>query len=218
MEENKNLDQTIGDILIRYPNITRIKIYRDDGKFRNYTRENSNGENIVQENRTRLRNRRQGYSYGSLLNVRPEILSISNIINPALSSMVLPPMTMSDLNDIITYDTPRSRELQNHLRNLLFIQQESPESSAIGLTNYLFSSDTQNDDEPLHPQIRDSLIRRKTTEEHKKDTCSICIQNYSHNEEIVLLPCKHHFHTDCIGKWFDEHSKCPNCRYNMTLK
>lgn len=50
------------------------------------------------------------------------------------------------------------------------------------------------------------------------DTCTICMCEYKdesdkRNEKIMILPCEHHFHEECIKKYLLEYSyKCPICR------
>jgi len=44
--------------------------------------------------------------------------------------------------------------------------------------------------------------------------CSICLEEYNTNDNIIILDCNHIFHRECISKWF--HNKdiknCPLCR------
>ncbi|KAJ2907343.1 RING finger domain-containing protein [Zalerion maritima] len=42
--------------------------------------------------------------------------------------------------------------------------------------------------------------------------CTICIQDVELGEEMVVLPCTHWFHEDCIMHWLREHGTCPICR------
>ena len=47
------------------------------------------------------------------------------------------------------------------------------------------------------------------------DQCSICLENYTDNENIIQLKCTHIFHQECIMKWFQTNQKnCPLCRIN----
>ncbi|KAL0482374.1 E3 ubiquitin-protein ligase RING [Acrasis kona] len=50
------------------------------------------------------------------------------------------------------------------------------------------------------------------------DACSVCIEDYSINEELTQLPCEHIFHKDCIVPWIQEHNTCPTCRYELPLQ
>ncbi|KNF03383.1 hypothetical protein PSTG_03324 [Puccinia striiformis f. sp. tritici PST-78] len=46
------------------------------------------------------------------------------------------------------------------------------------------------------------------------DACSICQDDYTSADSIIVLPChsSHHFHRRCIETWLHLHLDCPNCR------
>ena len=49
------------------------------------------------------------------------------------------------------------------------------------------------------------------------ENCSICLQKLNNQAHTCLSPCKHHFHTDCIIKWFRSGSpRCPLCNDTST--
>ena len=50
----------------------------------------------------------------------------------------------------------------------------------------------------------------KLTEEKKK--CCICLENFKINEETMILPCIHIFHSNCIKKWMKRQDICPICK------
>ena len=50
------------------------------------------------------------------------------------------------------------------------------------------------------------------------NVCTICFDNFLPQEEIVVLPCNHVFHSECIKKWLEatlEDPICPNCKFNV---
>ena len=49
---------------------------------------------------------------------------------------------------------------------------------------------------------------------HSKEECTICFDEFDNNKEMVLLPCLHYFHKDCIDSWWKKIKKqeCPICR------
>ena len=49
----------------------------------------------------------------------------------------------------------------------------------------------------------------KEEEECKKD-CTICLENI--NDDFFITECDHHFHKNCINKWYGTSQECPNCR------
>ena len=43
--------------------------------------------------------------------------------------------------------------------------------------------------------------------------CTICLDQYKDEDELIGLPCEHYFHTDCVEPWLKQESnKCPICR------
>jgi hypothetical protein len=42
-------------------------------------------------------------------------------------------------------------------------------------------------------------------------TCAICLGDYSADEEMVVLPCQHYFHDECIATWLRRKATCPLC-------
>jgi len=50
-------------------------------------------------------------------------------------------------------------------------------------------------------------------------SCPICLDNFEEQIKIKLLPCKHGFHSECIGPWISDHSdSCPICRETVLDK
>ncbi|RWR82240.1 E3 ubiquitin ligase BIG BROTHER-related-like protein isoform X1 [Cinnamomum micranthum f. kanehirae] len=43
------------------------------------------------------------------------------------------------------------------------------------------------------------------------DECVICQGDYEEGEALVVLPCKHQYHADCINKWLQLSKVCPIC-------
>ncbi len=47
--------------------------------------------------------------------------------------------------------------------------------------------------------------------EAESAACPICIEDYSAGAQLRVLPCKHHFHSDCVDQWLRVASTCPLC-------
>ena len=54
----------------------------------------------------------------------------------------------------------------------------------------------------------------KLTEEKKK--CCICLENFKINDETMILPCIHIFHSNCIKAWMKRQLCCPICKNKIT--
>jgi len=43
-------------------------------------------------------------------------------------------------------------------------------------------------------------------------TCAICLEECSSSLQQQILPCMHKFHRDCIDRWMQTQTTCPECR------
>lgn len=51
---------------------------------------------------------------------------------------------------------------------------------------------------------------------HPDDSeCCICLSSYVDGTELYRLPCTHHFHCECIGRWLRTKATCPLCKFNI---
>ncbi|EPR79241.1 Zinc finger C3HC4 type protein [Spraguea lophii 42_110] len=60
-------------------------------------------------------------------------------------------------------------------------------------------------------------VQFKEGTEFNNQSCGICLTEYMIDDTIVILPCNHEFHDDCVKDWIEKEESCPMCREN-TLK
>ncbi len=71
------------------------------------------------------------------------------------------------------------------------------------------------------PKIIETLpVQRITKEflsqvEGNQGMCQVCQCDYEEGEEMKILPCKHHFHPECIDRWLQDHPTCCICKRNV---
>ncbi|KAG5020747.1 hypothetical protein JHK87_016602 [Glycine soja] len=53
--------------------------------------------------------------------------------------------------------------------------------------------------------------QRENDEDSK--SCAICLEDFDPSEEVMLTPCNHMFHEDCIVPWLTSKGQCPVCRF-----
>ncbi|CAM9504662.1 unnamed protein product [Scytosiphon promiscuus] len=64
-------------------------------------------------------------------------------------------------------------------------------------------------DSPLPRRPNDSEFMRGAED----DMCAICLETYEDGDSLTGLPCRHSFHTQCIGPWLSGKSAlCPMCK------
>ena len=60
------------------------------------------------------------------------------------------------------------------------------------------------------PEFNIKILEKNLLDE--KNLCIICLNNMEANEIVIILPCTHIFHEDCITKWLKNKSTCPICQ------
>ncbi|CAH8392491.1 unnamed protein product [Eruca vesicaria subsp. sativa] len=43
--------------------------------------------------------------------------------------------------------------------------------------------------------------------------CAVCLEDFEAKETVMLTPCKHMFHEECIVPWLKTKGQCPVCRF-----
>ncbi|KAF9605067.1 hypothetical protein IFM89_013737 [Coptis chinensis] len=49
----------------------------------------------------------------------------------------------------------------------------------------------------------------------QREVCSICLEDFQAEQQIMNLPCCHKYHSDCLLPWLTTNSHCPYCRTNV---
>ena len=49
----------------------------------------------------------------------------------------------------------------------------------------------------------------------EKKNCTICLCDYINGDKVIILPCIHMFHAECIKEWLKKNS-CPLCKIKIT--
>merc|ERR1719329_498437 len=44
-----------------------------------------------------------------------------------------------------------------------------------------------------------------------RESCAVCLAEFSPGDVLQRLPCGHHFHRCCAGTWLARSKKCPLC-------
>ncbi|CAN6439710.1 unnamed protein product [Victoria cruziana] len=53
---------------------------------------------------------------------------------------------------------------------------------------------------------------KKQNDNGEDEECSICLEKFVPGHEVLITPCNHMFHGDCLQPWVKSHGKCPICR------
>jgi E3 ubiquitin-protein ligase RNF115/126 len=83
--------------------------------------------------------------------------------------------------------------------------------------NRLFQQYEKKGNPPASAETIKNLKTITTMKEHVDNhkECAVCKVEYTEGEEVILLPCDHLFHSECIKTWLRMHNTCPICRYEF---
>jgi len=48
------------------------------------------------------------------------------------------------------------------------------------------------------------------------DSCPVCMEDFGEGQQIILTPCLHVFHLQCLQGWLTKKKECPSCRWDVT--
>ncbi|OVA04057.1 zinc finger protein [Macleaya cordata] len=54
---------------------------------------------------------------------------------------------------------------------------------------------------------------KKDDQIEDKKGCAICLEDFVTKQEVLVTPCNHMFHNDCIVPWVKNQGLCPVCRF-----
>ena len=60
---------------------------------------------------------------------------------------------------------------------------------------------------------REKFMKNKFTD----DKCIVCQYEFKNYEKLIVLPCKHCFHPDCIEEWLKNQKVCPYCKDEVKI-
>ena len=82
--------------------------------------------------------------------------------------------------------------------------------------NRIYDSDIESRLIPNVSQIDKKTISYEELLNNDEDNdCTICLEEFNNDEEIIKLKCNHLFHLKCIDDWIKKNQSCPLCRVNL---
>jgi len=100
------------------------------------------------------------------------------------------------------------RELLNIIKQIYIYIYEEEERTSTQLSYRI-----KNDCETCEGKnVHNYITKLKLDEKESEKDCSICYNNYTENNDIGQIVCKHYYHTECILRWFENSKTCPLCR------
>ncbi|KAL8140405.1 hypothetical protein V2J09_006426 [Rumex salicifolius] len=53
----------------------------------------------------------------------------------------------------------------------------------------------------------------KESSDDDSKRCAVCLEDFKAGDEVMVTPCEHMFHGECIVPWMKSHGQCPVCRF-----
>jgi hypothetical protein len=141
-------------------------------------------------------------STGNNNNINNNFIQDENFFNP--NPFV--PMYMPGMRRRVSGGNPFSS-------NFIFSQPSNLEAFLQSMLSGL------NPDHPVEDDILSSLPEIELEDLSKlppeKKDCVVCLNKYETKEKVLILPCTHMFHTNCIKDWFKSQNTCPICKFKL---
>lgn len=77
---------------------------------------------------------------------------------------------------------------------------------------------------PVRPSLDSEIIESLPSKsfgqldkiwQSKDKHCAICMEVYQTKDTLLILPCNHLYHKECIQTWFNKSHLCPYCRLDL---
>lgn len=80
--------------------------------------------------------------------------------------------------------------------------------------NYIILQNQKNEKYQKILNFNNSIINKniKITNEIQ---CSICLENFSNQNDVCKTNCNHYFHKNCLQTWSEKKFNCPVCRSDL---
>lgn len=56
------------------------------------------------------------------------------------------------------------------------------------------------------------MLRHSNEHVPPQTVCTICRENFSEHDDVLITACSHRFHRNCLMSWLKRNSSCPQCR------
>ena len=104
---------------------------------------------------------------------------------------------------------------------LNFLALRNYEDNIENLINQIMMNDPNKYGNPPASKKSIEELERFTVTQMKlksfgvENSCAVCKDEFEIGQELILMPCKHYFHIDCLIPWLNERNSCPVCRFEL---
>ncbi|XP_074379903.1 uncharacterized protein LOC141721062 isoform X1 [Apium graveolens] len=134
---------------------------------------------------------------------------------PEFSPWVTDPSPAPQSQDHILFPA-QARPTQDESR----LTPEEQEESLKKLKREIYNPTAKKMMQRISLYYREKNVRNSSNEKEKESdedgkNCAICLEDFEPRQIVMLTPCNHMFHEECIVPWVKSHGQCPVCRFSI---
>ncbi|XAR49524.1 hypothetical protein NMG60_11032759 [Bertholletia excelsa] len=113
-------------------------------------------------------------------------------------------------------DEPRlSQEEQKQALKMLRKEIYNPRATAKRLARSLslYYRRSNSGGSPSTRFRKDDEEEEEEDDDDERKRCAVCLDDFEPKQMVMLTPCNHMFHEECIVPWLKSRAQCPVCRF-----
>ncbi|XP_019051417.1 PREDICTED: E3 ubiquitin-protein ligase SDIR1-like isoform X2 [Nelumbo nucifera] len=158
------------------------------------------------QERLRIRHRFIGYHPRQSLSPIPIDLLLSNEMAQGVNAQLVPQSQRMRIMD--------ERSLQTPPQEYSRLTQEEKKKVVEKLRKEVYNPPRKTKPQ-LYYRNKSSISTELEEEDGEAKGCSICLEDFVLHEQVLITPCNHMFHGDCILPWVKSQGQCPVCRFML---
>lgn len=167
---------------------------------------------------------RQSFEEGGMaVSAVPVPFSLAGVLGQSQSSVRIP-----ILGNLMAREVrPRPRQIIQgspprflvNRPNILPAQEDEQNAVLSKLKKEVYNPAPMNLAKRLSLYYRDQAtnVYKEMQKQKEEDAmrCAVCLEDFEPKEKVMLTPCNHMFHEDCIVPWVKSNAQCPVCRFSL---
>ncbi|KAI0244072.1 hypothetical protein L0F63_002471 [Massospora cicadina] len=87
------------------------------------------------------------------------------------------------------------------------------------LMTRIAEAQSQDEAQKAHPASKKMIsglpVHQISSDYLPQQHCTVCLEDWEHNQLALEMPCRHLYHKDCLLPWLERANTCPSCRYPL---
>jgi len=109
-----------------------------------------------------------------------------------------------------------NRNRNNLLINIPSFRNEDIFHNRLNQLRYRGLRNNINNRRELNVRLPETKIDNIYSLDPEKRRCTICLCDFIHGDNVIILPCIHMYHAECIKEWLKNKDFCPLCKIKIS--